>query len=266
MVSEVKDAASPQRVFLESLGVVPRDPRTYPFDPGYDVGTVASHIGQSHALMAGLKLSMATWLLIEDSSLQQKIRAARDHGLPVTVGGGMFEIAADRGQLEEYLDLCRRLGLTGIEAGQGFTRTDLHPGRVMEAATSRGLTVSYEIGGKHAGSFDEVTVKELIEEGAQWLCEGATHLVVEGRENAADVGLFDSRGRLNGRLADTLADEFGLQRLIFEAPTKPSQFALLDHFGADVALGNVRLEEILRVETYRHGLHSDAYERSFQFK
>jgi phosphosulfolactate synthase len=265
-VFEKNGAASPQRAFLESLGVVRRVPRTHPFDPGYDVATVVSHIRQSHSLMAGLKLSMATWLLIDDSSLRKKIDTARDHGLPVTVGGGMFEIAADLGHLEEYLDLCRRLGVTGIEAGQGFTRSDPHPGRVMQAATSRGLAVTYEIGGKHDGAFDETTTKKLIAEGGQWLNEGATHLVVEGRENASDVGLFDPSGRLNGILADALADEFSLQRLIFEAPTKSSQFALLDHFGADVALGNIRLEELLRVETYRHGLHSDAYGHLFASK
>jgi phosphosulfolactate synthase len=45
----------------------------------------------------------------------------------------------------------------------------------------------------------------------------------------------------------------------FEAPTKPSQFALLNHFGPYVRLCNVRLEELLRVEIYRRGLHSDAF-------
>ena len=45
----------------------------------------------------------------------------------------------------------------------------------------------------------------------------------------------------------------------FEAPNKSSQFALLDHFGSRVRLCNVRLEELLRVEIYRRGLHSDAF-------
>ena len=47
--------------------------------------------------------------------------------------------------------------------------------------------------------------------------------------------------------------------ITFEAPNKPSQFALLDHFGPRVRLCNVRLEELLRVEIYRRGLHSDAF-------
>jgi phosphosulfolactate synthase len=49
---------------------------------------------------------------------------------------------------------------------------------------------------------------------------------------------------------------------MFEAPNKPSQFALLDHFGREVRLCNVRLEELLRVEIYRRGLHSDAFGRA----
>jgi phosphosulfolactate synthase len=48
---------------------------------------------------------------------------------------------------------------------------------------------------------------------------------------------------------------------MFEAPNKPSQFALLDHFGPEVRLCNVRLEEVLRVEIYRRGLHSDAFSK-----
>jgi phosphosulfolactate synthase len=46
---------------------------------------------------------------------------------------------------------------------------------------------------------------------------------------------------------------------MFEAPNKPSQFAMLQHFGREVHLCNVRLEELLRVEIYRRGLHSDAF-------
>ena len=49
---------------------------------------------------------------------------------------------------------------------------------------------------------------------------------------------------------------------MFEAPNKSSQFALLNHFGRDVHLCNVRLEELLRVEIYRRGLHSDAFGRT----
>jgi phosphosulfolactate synthase len=87
-------------------------------------------------------------------------------------------------------------------------------------------------------------------------------IIVEARESAQGVGLFDNEGKLNGEFADRFAEAFGLAKLTFEAPNKPSQFALLDHFGREVQLSNVRLEELLRVEIYRRGLHSDAFGKS----
>ena len=84
---------------------------------------------------------------------------------------------------------------------------------------------------------------------------------MEARESAKGVGLFDDNGLFNSTLADRFARDFGFDLVTYEAPTKPSQFALLDHFGPVVRLCNVRLEELLRVEIYRRGLHSDAFGR-----
>ncbi len=101
--------------------------------------------------------------------------------------------------------------------------------------------------------------RELVEQGRRWLALGALRLVVEGRESAEDVGLFDERGQLQTAFAERFVDAFGFRHVVFEAPTKASQFALLEHFGPEVRLANVRLEELLRVEIYRRGLHSDAF-------
>ena len=80
--------------------------------------------------------------------------------------------------------------------------------------------------------------------GSRWLDAGAVQLVVEARESAADVGLFDEQGRLSSEFAEVLADRFGLDTLTFEAPNKASQFAFMSLFGPDVRLSNVRIEEL----------------------
>ena len=128
-------------------------------------------------------------------------------------------------------------------------------------ARERGLEVQFELGEKHSGAFTEAVVHGLLEQGQRWLDAGAVELVVEGRESARGVGLFDDDGNLNAGFADLFAAKFGMEHLVFEAPNKSSQFALLDHFGREAHLCNVRLEEILRVEIYRRGLHSDAFRR-----
>jgi phosphosulfolactate synthase len=245
--------------YLRRIGVPDILPATSPFDPGYDVVTLESHLAQSSHLMSILKISMACWMVAKESAVRRKIRAARRHGVPTVTGGGPFEIAVAQGELLAYLDLCADIGVTRIECGEGFTDMPLPAAQVVKLAGERELDVQFELGKKHDGPFTGRVVDHLIARGFEWLDAGARQLVIEARESASGVGLFDGAGNFNAALADRFVEEFGLETVMFEAPNKPSQFALLDHFGRDVHLCNIRLEEILRVEIYRRGLHSDAF-------
>jgi phosphosulfolactate synthase len=248
--------------YLAKIGVPPLPPLTSPFDPGYDLATLESHLEQSSHLMSILKISMACWMIANESISRRKVAAARSRGVPTVVGGGPFEVAVVQGRLPDYLDLCADMEFTRIECGQGFTDITLDIPRVIAMAAERGLEVQFELGSKHGGHFTGGTVDRLVEQGRRWLDGGAKQLIIEARESAAEVGLFDASGRLDSRLADRFAEEFGLEQVVFEAPNKQSQFMLLDHFGRDVPLCNIRLEELLRVEIYRRGLHSDAFGKS----
>ena len=128
-------------------------------------------------------------------------------------------------------------------------------------AGERGLDVEFELGQKRAAAFSERDVERLLAQGSAWLDAGALRLIVEARESAYGVGLFADDGSFDARLAERFVSAFGLERVVFEAPIKSSQFAVMDHFGPEVRLSNVRLEELLRVEIYRRGLHPDAFGR-----
>jgi len=246
--------------YLKSIGVTDPAPRTSPFDPGYAPVTLLSHLEQSSHLISSLKMSMACWQIADERATRRKIDAARHYKLSVCTGGCPFEVAASFNKLPEFLDLCAEMRFTRIEAGLGFTETKLSPRKVVQMAEERGMEVQFELGKKHGGAFSTDMVGELIDQGREWLDAGAVQIVVEARENAEDIGVFGRSGKFNPVAADRFADTFGLDVAIFEAPTKQSQFALLHHFGSQVHLSNVRLEDLLRVEIYRRGLHSDAYQ------
>jgi phosphosulfolactate synthase len=245
--------------YLRKIGVRDLPPLTSPFDPGYDPLTLEGHLKQSSHLYSSLKVSMACWMIAREECTRRKIAAARRENVPVVMGGGPFEIAVAQNKLPYYLDLCASVGATRIECGEGFTHLALGPSNVVKMAATRGLEVQFELGKKHNGAFQKEAIGGLIEQGLEWLECGAVHLVIEARESGKDIGLFDERGSLNTYYADQFAEAFGLATVMFEAPSKPCQFALLDHFGPYVHLSNVRLEEVLRVEIYRRGLHSDAF-------
>jgi phosphosulfolactate synthase len=248
--------------YLSLIGVPVLLPLTSPFDPGYDPATLESHLAQSSHLFSILKISMACWMIAKESATRQKIAAARQFGVPTVTGGGPFEVAVVQGALPEYLDLCADIGVDRIECGEGFTEMNLEPRQVISLAAHRGLDVQFELGKKHAGAFTVGAVDELIDRGRRWLDGGASQLVVEARESACGVGLFDEAANFNADLADRFAAAFGFEAVMFEAPNKASQFALLNHFGREVHLCNVRMEEVLRVEIFRRGLHSDAFANS----
>jgi phosphosulfolactate synthase len=247
--------------YLHDIGVRETPRATCPFDPGYDPGTLEGHMEQSGHLIGTVKISMACWIVAAERASRRKIAAVTRLGIPAVAGGGPFEVAVAQRALPAYLDLCADVGLTRIECGEGFTELTLTPEEIVGQARERGLEVEFELGEKHAGRFTDEGTQELIETGKRWLQAGSVRLVVEARESAEDVGLFSAPGEFDARQADRLMDAFGLEHLLFEAPNKASQFALIDHFGPSVQLGNVRLEEVLRVEIYRRGLHSDAFRR-----
>jgi phosphosulfolactate synthase len=245
--------------YLRLIGVPDLPPRTSPFDPGYDPVTVESHLEQSGHLMSVLKISMACWQIADEASTRRKVQAARRAGVPTCTGGGPFEVAATFGKLPEFMDVCADIGVDRIEAGEGFTEQSLDPNVIVKLARDRGLDVQYEAGKKHGGTFTADVVQGLLDEGQAWLDAGAKSIVIEGRESALNVGLFDGQGKVNAEFAERFVNAWGFDRVVFEAPNKPSQFALLNHFGPPVQMSNVRLEELLRVEIYRRGLHSDAF-------
>jgi len=235
-------------------------PRTCPFDPGYDPVTLESHLEQSSHLIHILKISMACWQIANETATRRKVDAARRYGVPTCTGGGPFEVAVSFGKLPEYLDLCADTGMTRIEAGETFTDLKLKPQEIVHMASERGLELQVELGKKHGGTFTSDIIGELIDQGKRWLEAGAKQIVVEARESAQDIGVFDDQGQFDAKAADRFAEAFGLEVAIFEAPNKPSQFAFLNHFGPEVLLSNVRIEELLRVEIYRRGLHSSAFQ------
>jgi len=246
--------------FLTLIGVSDLPPCSSPFDPGYDPVTLGSHLEQSAHLISILKISMACWQIASESSTRKKVSMAREFNVTTCTGGGPYEIAVFYGKLPEYLDLCSSIGFDRIEAGEGFTEGSLAPQDVIKMADQRGLEVQFEVGKKHGGAFSHDTVGELIDQGRKWLDAGAKEIVVEGRESAENVGLFGESGKFDCHLADRFVDAFGIEKVVFEAPNKPSQFALINHFGPHVRLSNIRIEELLRVEIYRRGLHSDAFQ------
>jgi len=154
--------------FLKMLGVGQLSASTSVLDPGYDVVTLQSHLEQSSHLISVLKISMACWLIANETVVRRKVEIANRHKVITTTGGGPFEIAVAQHQLANYLDICADIGVTRVEGGEGFTEMPLAPEYVVKAARERNLEVQFELGKKHGGTFRPETVGTLIDRGHRW--------------------------------------------------------------------------------------------------
>ena len=176
-------------------------------------------------------------------------------------GGGPFEIAAHAGQLPAYLDLCADIGFDRVECGEGFTElTRRAGGHRCRWSPSAGSAVEFELGKKHDGAFDDRDGRRARRDGRRWLDDRRAQLVIEGRESAREVGLFDERGELQVAFAERFVEAFGFDAT-WSSRRRPRRASsrCSSTSGRRSGSSNVRLEELLRVEIYRRGLHSDAF-------
>jgi phosphosulfolactate synthase len=242
--------------YLQRIGVPELPPCTAPFDPGYDYSTIEGHLDQSANLMEILKISMSSWVIADEAIARRKVAAAAVHSVPVVASRGLFQIAVAQGQLESYLELCADFGVARVECGEGQIDLKVRPSQMARMAHSRGLEVQFELSGHTDGT---ETVQHLIDQGDRWLNAGAMQLATESHSPGHATGVFDAKGQFNPSFADRLVRAFGLEMVTFAAPDPAAQIAILDHFGRDAHICNVRLEDLLVVESFRRGLQTTAF-------
>lgn len=242
--------------YLHQIGVPHLRPCTAPFDPGYDLSTVEGHLAQSANLMEVLKISMACWIIADETVTRRKVAAAAAYGVPTVTGNGLFQIAVAQGLIESYLDLCADFGVVRVECGESHTDLPVRPSLIVKMAHARGLEVQFELGG-HFPSGE--TIEQLIDQGDRWLNAGAVQIAAPAGDPERGTAWVDSLGHFSSDLAERLVRALGMEMMIFAAPDPCTQFALLQHFGREVHLCDVRLEDLLNVESFRRGLHSAAF-------
>jgi len=126
--------------------------------------------------------------------------------------------------------------------------------RVIECALNAGLVPITEVGKKDPAA--QPPVEDLARQALRDLEGGARWVIVEGRESGLCVGVYDEAGQIaHGALA-TFEHVLGerVDRLIWEAPLKSQQAALIQRFGINVGLGNIAPDSVLALEALRAGL------------
>lgn len=203
-----------------------------------------------------LKLGFGTSALYAPGILPRKVDLAADHGVCVYPGGTFLEVAVLQGRIPQFLGRARTLGFGAIEVSNGVVPVAGRVRRdVIQKARGMGFRVLAEVGSKDAGR--QPPAAELAAQAQADLEAGADYIICEARENGRGIGIYDGGGSIKEADVAVLAAAIPPERMVWEAPDKGQQQALMAWFGVNVNLGNVAPGDVLALEAMRTGLRAD---------
>lgn len=210
-----------------------------------------------------IKLTFGTSAFYDESLLKKKNEMITAAGIDVMPGGTFLEVALWQKSLDKFLDRAKDLMFSAIEISDGTieidgqTRSD-----TIKNSLDRGFKVITEVGKKDPKEVLPIAlIHQLIEEDMQ---NGAFKVIVEAREAGKGVGIFDAEGKVkNEEIDNIIAGVKDTDCLIWEAPLKNQQQALILRLGLNVNLGNIPPDEVLALEALRQGMRGDTLKRAY---
>ena len=213
--------------------------------------------------------STARCLWVDEELIRKNIMTYRNWGIDVQIGGIPYEIAVLQGKQAQYMERARELGTNIVEVESHAAGLSLQQMKSeVKTLKGEGFKVVGEVGAKWANldetrpTRDAVHVDKVVEKMLQLLEVGADHVIWEGMVVRALLGnhLENKQGQ---EQLFKVVEAVRQENIIFEMwsargnPNSPLWGWLVRHFGPDVNLGNINIQDISMLETIRRGLSYD---------
>ncbi|MEQ8473485.1 MAG: phosphosulfolactate synthase [Marinoscillum sp.] len=234
-------------------------PRTTGFtmimDKGLSIREVEDMINISGDFIDIVKLGWATSYVTKN--LKEKLAVYKAAGIPVYLGGTLFEAFIVRNQFSDYQRVLDEFDLEYAEVSDGSITMD-HDDKCGYISTlSNQVTVLSEVGSKDAAKI--IPPYKWIEQMQTELDAGAWKVIGEARESG-NVGLFRDSGEVRQGLVEEILTKIPEEKILWEAPQKEQQVWFIKLIGSNVNLGNIAPNEVIPLETIRLGLRGDTFD------
>jgi phosphosulfolactate synthase len=227
---------------------------TMVMDKGLSIREVEDFLSVASSHVDIIKLGWATSFVTQN--LKEKIKVYQSAGIPVYLGGTLFEAFVVREQFEDYLRLLDEYKLEHAEVSDGSIEMPHDLKCEYIGKLSGRVKVLSEVGSKDAEKI--FAPYKWIELMKAELAAGAWKVIGEAREGG-NVGLFRSSGEVRQGLVDEIIHSIDPSNIIWEAPQKEQQVYFVKLVGANVNLGNIAPHELISLETIRLGLRGDTF-------
>ena len=225
-------------------------------DKGLSIREAEDFISVSGDLTDFVKLGFGTSVVTPN--VKEKVKLYQKANIKVYLGGTLFEAFLIRNMEDEYRKFIDDLGIDTIEISDGSMRIDHAKKCEVIRNLSKNYMVLSEVGAKEAGIL--IAPARWIEMMETELAAGAFKVIAEARESGT-VGIYRPSGKAHTVLINMILSKIAIDKILWEAPLKSQQAWFINHFGANVNLGNISPNDIIPLETLRLGLRGDTFFR-----
>jgi phosphosulfolactate synthase len=228
---------------------------TMVIDTGLGVAATADILEVAGDYIDLWKLSFGTSVFVRPAVLERKLELINSRKILSCPGGTLFEAAILQHPCRSFMRDAADIGFCAVEISDGTIDLSAFRRRhAIDCALEVGLVAVTEVGKKDPAM--QPPIAELARQAQLDLDWGARWVIFEGRESGIGVGVFDARGNVATNDVETFTSilDGHLDRVIWEAPLKHQQAALIARFGVNVGLGNIAPEGVLALEALRLGL------------
>jgi phosphosulfolactate synthase len=222
---------------------------TMVMDKGLSVREVEDMLDSCGEYIDIVKFGWATSFVT--SKFTEKLAVYKAAGIPVYLGGTLFEAFIVRNQFEDYQKLLDKYDLAYCEVSDGSLEMDHDEKCEYIKTLAKQVTVLSEVGSKDAAK---------IIPPYKWIEQMQTEL------DAGNVGLFRDSGEVRQGLVEEILTKIPEDKIIWEAPQKAQQVWFIKLIGANVNLGNIATNEVIPLETIRLGLRGDTFDHFLDSK
>lgn len=227
---------------------------TMVMDKGLSVQEAKNFMSVSYPHVDMVKLGFGTAFVTPN--LEEKLEIYRSYNIPIYFGGTLFEAFLIRGQFDDYINVCKKFGISYMEVSDGSVNIP-HAEKCgyIEKLTKHGTVLS-EVGSKDAKNI--MPPYKWIQLMQAELNAGASFVIAEARE-AGNIGIYRDSGEVRQGLVQEILTQIPEEKIIWEAPQKGQQLYFLELLGCNVNLGNIAPTEVIALEAMRVGLRGDSF-------
>lgn len=228
---------------------------TMVMDKGMSIREVENFLAVAESFTDIVKLGFGTSYVTPN--LKEKLAVYRAAGIPVYLGGTLFEWFVARDNFKGYLKVLNDYNIEYVEVSDGsfILAHEKKCDYITQLAQDR--IVLSEVGSKDVEKI--IPPYKWIELMSRELEAGAWKVIAEARESGT-VGIYRGTGEVRSGLIQEILTQISDEKVIWEAPMKPQQVWFIKLLGTNVNLGNIAPHEMLALETIRLGLRGDTFD------